>query len=909
MGVDREKDWSCTFGSFRLLNCWEQMPTNKNSGMFDAMNVYTGFVLKPGENRSLYIEHIPDCKLNKEFVTLNVQLRHDSPERMSRARGSRSRRMKNPFLKKENEMFFGYEMDDTAYSRCTPVDTRLSSPLVQTDLVSLNSANHSSRIELKSFGNDQEENPLLLCQVFLFSTAAFVLCYALRARFNAISAMLKKSQGEPTKNVHNWNAAFRCLARSNPTSTELQTMIREQMRQDVIGRYRAKGNTTSSSLNSTNGFSRDRQAAISKTSRHKTGKERNSGNERIRPFSDALFHDTSIVDDSSLRLHFPIGLGWRTAYSRGIIKDNSLNFTSFTSRTKDLLSKRARMNFENDEKIWNDDDNTEMKLSEKGHSIPEKLKKKSTPKLSNVDNSNGAKSEVVKNKNAEITGILPSSVSDRTITKIVEGNNTGGEQQSKVDRVNSNREIVPALKRLESPNPVRRKEIPSKPISKTDKQKKGRDERPITTSKTGNANVVPKKVPKLKNHVPKINEREDANKTDKLTKNASRGQSQKQQLSAKIQSNLLGTSPKGSSSNAWQGERQKADAKPPGKKQTVIVEKKSKAKEKSKKKKTAKPNVQGKKVHSNSIKLVEPVSLVSTENGAKINDIPTQPVLSPPPGFGAPRTNITISPNAHAQLDHVSTADSQLSLDTVLHPALTGGSKEADPSLGAPSQGSSATLPFALSNMGGTDLFSIRKSNLSPTTHGFHVADVALQTENNNTLVPSIDQPWLHTLRNEEPELVEQPWLPALLDENQENGFDVMDFLDGILQEGAPPENALTLEIEPPTPGTTGNIMGSAIGNPSSTPVSANPWPTESRAAAYGISFDDEDGNNTKISTTGFDEILKGASMEKVITGGALGSNIPLLTPAAILNAEENGNIVVEDDDRVNSFYAGLLDE
>jgi hypothetical protein len=203
---------------------------------------------------------------------------------------------------------------------------------------------------------------------------------------------------------------------------------------------------------------------------------------------------------------------------------------------------------------------------------------------------------------------------------------------------------------------------------------------------------------------------------------------------------------------------------------------------------------------------------------------------------------------------------------------------------------------------------TIRESNPSPTNGGFNVTEVAATTENSSALASPADQPWLPTILNEEPESVEQPWLPALLNEDAESGFDVRDFLDGILQDGSPTESEPTLEIEPPAPGTPSGIVVGAAGNASSTPVSANPWAMESRASAYGISFDEEEGINATASTTELDDILKGSSMERVIAGG-LGGNIPLLTPAVILNAEGKNSVDAEEDDKAISFYAGLLDE
>merc|ERR1712012_998815 len=127
---------------------------------------------------------------------------------------------------------------------------------------------------------------------------------------------------------------------------------------------------------------------------------------------------------------------------------------------------------------------------------------------------------------------------------------------------------------------------------------------------------------------------------------------------------------------------------------------------------------------------------------------------------------------------------------------------------------------------------------------GFGVADVAPPTENASTLVPP----------------VEQPWLPALLNEDAQSGFDVMDILDGILQDGSNTQEEPAVELEAPAPGTPSRIVGGTTGNPTITQVLANPWATESksRAAAYGISFDDDDENNVNSSSpTGINSILK----------------------------------------------------
>eukprot|EP00536_Pseudo-nitzschia_multiseries_P002791 jgi/Psemu1/283966/fgenesh1_pg.39_\ len=913
-----EEEGTCSYGSFRLLNCWE---FSQNIHFFDDENIHSGFVLKPGENRSFFVEHLPDCKRKKEFVTLHVQLSNKSSQRAPELKRSRSRGLKNPFARREINMFLGYHMDSPAFSRCRTAGIRLSDSAIHTDSISMNFANHSSRIELKTFRRNKEERPLLLVQVFLFTTAALMLCYALHERFHAILGMLQRIQGEPTKNVLNWNAAFRCLARSCPTSTELQTMSREQMRQDVIGRYKAKGNMSASSLNSTNGFSRDRRIVISNTLRHRLGKEGSPGNERIRPFSDALFHDTSIADDSSLRIHFPIGLGWRTAYSRGIIKDNSLLQTSFSSRTKNLLQKRAFVSSEKDRMDDEEKDDEEDMQVIKTNCVEEPGQKDSssltTAQISNfADNeaskneaskneaskNEASKNEASKNEVVQSTNTMSTSESEVTAPNEPKSNHSNDfEIENKDAALNSTGENRSSVtKKVTSSPPSTTKEIPSKTASKVDKQSKKKVEISTQPIKNLHHSDLLKRSQKMKIQAQRSNDRESSKKIEKNPKNPPWGQSQKPKVPGKIQSDILGPLAKSGTpkTNAWHAERQKTDSGDLlGQKASIAANEKSKTKEKSKKR-TTKQNVEGKKTDPSPSINRAALSEASIGTVPYISQAQLQTTLTPPPGFGGPQIKVPLSPNGNGQLPSISVTDSQLSLEKLLSPVLTGGSNDTDISLGAPSQ---APLHFSHSSSGGGDLLfrgSIHEPNASPIIHRFNVADVRMTTENSSALTHPPEEPWLPPLINEETDVTEQPWLPALLNGDAESGFDVMDFLDGILQDGSTAKEEPALEIESSSPGTPAKVATGSVGN-STTPVSDNPWARESRAAAYGISFDDEEGNAARTSATG---------LEKTITGG-LGGNIPFLTPAAILNAEERNAIAQDEEDKTVSYYAGLLGE
>lgn len=55
-----------------------------------------------------------------------------------------------------------------------------------------------------------------------------------------------------------WLAAFRCLARADPSMPELQTLGREQVRQVVLNRYKSLGIFAPQCMSSLGGFQRER---------------------------------------------------------------------------------------------------------------------------------------------------------------------------------------------------------------------------------------------------------------------------------------------------------------------------------------------------------------------------------------------------------------------------------------------------------------------------------------------------------------------------------------------------------------------------------------------------------------------------------------------------------------------------
>ena len=124
---------------------------------------------------------------------------------------------------------------------------------------------------------------------------------------------------------------------------------------------------------------------------------------------------------------------------------------------------------------------------------------------------------------------------------------------------------------------------------------------------------------------------------------------------------------------------------------------------------------------------------------------------------------------------------------------------------------------------------------------------VDLPTENNNLVGSLLGGP------------------PPAAQHDSSDGFDIMDFLDGVLNEG-------TAQPEPAEDALTPVAEGTDLAGPSLVQVPLNPWAaaTEnefgSRAAAYGINFEED--------STG--------AGEGVIV------DLPMLTPSAILGAQDD---------------------
>ena len=336
----------CQIGSFHLLDCWlTARPIFHGDGRFKE-NSGGAFELAPGESRSIVVQHVADCKTREAYISINADFAAksygDTPNSSFRSSNSRDAMMGS----KRVEMVVGYVMDSSAFGECAPVT------------VIIEKSNASGRTTKRYMHATAVIPRTKKIARFIFDI--IVLALSAIVAFGIVEHMVEKRRGkvgqvlpksssagqadsrctsDKKRPSHRsiWNATFRCLARGDPSSPELQTLGREQIRHVVAGRYRAKGGLPPVSLANTGFLVRERLGAGPPGGLGLQPSGRGGGSDRVRTLSDALFRAFSPEHPESVRCLIPAGLGWRVAFTRGIIDEKSIG-ASTVPRSTDKLS-------------------------------------------------------------------------------------------------------------------------------------------------------------------------------------------------------------------------------------------------------------------------------------------------------------------------------------------------------------------------------------------------------------------------------------------------------------------------------------------------------------------------------------------------------------------------------------------
>jgi hypothetical protein len=920
---------ACSFGSFRLLNCWESDQRTFEVNGETVQNVRAGFEIRPGEKRSLFVEHVPDCTKREEFVTLNVEYRRENPSsnfapildrgilslsRSGEVRNSKANEWGRSFRQRKHDLLVGYQMNEDDFAACMPVDIGYSQPVPfgeanallrarQSKGLSNNSTQFSDLTFQRSSAHALGRQFLaMFFSLIVLTTAAALLACSWFARHQASGNFWSTLRGARSKNEEgvssnqaqnithsNWPAAFRCLARADPTSTELQTLGREQIRQVILGRYRTTGVLPPQCFNSAGVLSRERVGtAGGNASRQRGGKDGVGGNERIRTLSDAIFQNVSAPESESVRNRMPAGLGWRTAFSRGIINESTISMSPIELKTIALLHHRRKLvppelSVEEDSETMFD-------------RMPESEEKDDATITETEDNNADGRESVDPASDA-----ISTSDSEGTEPVKVE---SATSKEKPVEKGETRKE--PNSAESTSPSQVTNKTFAPKSNggkNHTDQNVPGRRQKttgppPATVvSGTGGASrkqTLQKDTSENKNDVPSSREATKVPGRDKGKSSTGTKELRWSEGSSDTSTSLV--SGGGESSTA--GQKRK-----PAKAERV---QQGTTKKQGAPKPAPLPKNKNSTAPTSSSRLQPKAPGAPKANApshASESTIRPPPGLAPPPGFGTQTAALGKSNNIMLPLSPSRQLD--------LGPMLTAVLSNPDAILDSASPVSS--LPFSHV----TAAEAANNHLLFPATVslGDTIQNVGEITELPTPLPPA--SPPIGAIGSSMGSIgmgrVGIGYTSALahtgigpitplLDKRtmDTDGFDVMDFLDSILDDGNRDEEPeATATGGPGGPGGPGVLLPAS----STVPVLSNPWASEtkSRASAYGISFDD----NEDVSSESTPDVVVRVDFAADDTSRGL-ANIPLLTPAAILSAGQDGAF---SDDKQSSFYASLMGE
>ena len=828
----------CMLRDFHIIDCegWNQ-----------------GFSLLPGQNRSFFIEHTPSCIQRKDFVALSLeidrkrigwrdeQLAMDPATFLTKISTSGSRRYERANAMNERAkaseaiLILGYEMSKKDFLDCVPVRQ-------ERDGLSW----------WRFLGSARLREPGLYLQLFLvvilLTAAAVTAKYShwRSEKFKKFYAVLHSSKSSGISGS-NWFATFRCLARVDPTSSDLQALGREQVRQIVLSRYKSMGILQPQCVASSGAFHRERGVVQSRLGRQQTnGKE----GDRSRTLSDAIFRKYNPPVAAAPGV-LPCQLGWRIAVSKGIIDDSPQRSFSFASRAEKLLAERLLEEVVDDDDASDDDDEEEEDGLSEGAS--EDVDDDDSETVSNgidvKEAISGSKSPCVHetqearvsvgsldngDTGSDILEVEPSAgFKEVSSTKLRKTGDDAPPTEGDKVRETTKKETERSIAKVPEERPVKKDSVQAS----IDKIKTTSEYTSESSPKCQRANATKYNNQNSRDNRSAKDQRKKEKKDDSAEKRHEPGRKTR-----KPDSNVGRKEKKIRSSKADQVDETKSTTPEsiPSKELTATA---SNAKMSANKKAKGTKKDRGSRKHERKeIPIIRP-----------------PPGLAPPPGFGD-------SADLFAQTAAATEAAKSILSGTGLSSG--SGRSSSDPT-------ASSNTPLASSQgIGGSPILPV--PILPPTQPTSSLYDQQLHGG----------------LGGQQPRR-----------DNNDQDFDIMDFLDGVLDEhvGAEEEEepnlvAVPISVSPENSGSNLTIPA----------ISANPWaatsslqpPSEtsgvtggsemSRLFAYGIPMED-----VSESASGVDPI-----------------RLPLLTPAEILSRTQDSQQEEEDEkDQGSSFYSSLLGE
>ncbi|KAL7554978.1 hypothetical protein ACHAWF_018551 [Thalassiosira exigua] len=281
-----------------------------------------GFTLEPNQTQTVYIAHYPDCTFQTSYASVIFEIgdRSKRPDAERHRAGS----WQQTFRKRRAELLVGYDMSASEYRNCVPYapaqgwsggglweqKMEFQFPNIVHDVLSFGLTRLTDADGIPYVPRRPIEVTLL--------AAAFVILLLVLSLDLLFS--VEVCTGD-RKCSANWKPTCRCLARSDPTSSELASIGRDQTKHVLLSRFKKEGVVLPSSCVQPDG-------SLGRGSR--LGGSGGTGGTHSEPIFDRLNlahrartdeEDGHHDGENDTILHggvLPCGLGWRTALRRGI---------------------------------------------------------------------------------------------------------------------------------------------------------------------------------------------------------------------------------------------------------------------------------------------------------------------------------------------------------------------------------------------------------------------------------------------------------------------------------------------------------------------------------------------------------------------------------------------------------------
>ena len=286
------------------------------------------FTLHPGQNKTIPIEHMPDCTFRTVYVSLNVEYQN------LEMNWNKQREVENQKV----DILMGYDMSPIDMATCSSVS---SGSWMSFRNVMLRRKQSMTTVLVCIFTCSY----VLLVIYWLVSRYSYAFNFRGMLSINQVSYPSKKyisatDSPFPCVGSSTWTAPLLCLAKTDPSSQELIALGKEQTKQILLSRYKTLGISTNGD------FARQRMNRGNNLA-HAT-KKSNSGMPRdILPLTDLIYGPFEQMNSDDM---VPSGLGWRFAASSSIIPplDRNWNWTmeetesSGVNKVNQLLQRRAK---------------------------------------------------------------------------------------------------------------------------------------------------------------------------------------------------------------------------------------------------------------------------------------------------------------------------------------------------------------------------------------------------------------------------------------------------------------------------------------------------------------------------------------------------------------------------------------